>query len=299
MRHLAASKDAGAVSTRELAEAYDIPAELLAKVLQRLVRSGLLESHQGIKGGYGLAKPGRNNVGCRRDPGHRRSAHGHRLLDGRPQLRPVRQVQHSRSALADQDRIVSALAATSVEELAADIPVSAGRFVGRGHELGNSSFRRRRHSHGRAPEVRDGMITVTQTAASQIHKLLAKKAMEQGGLRVGVKAGGLLRLRVRVRLGAGAPGRRPDFQRDLMASACGSIRGATAFSMAPRSTTTRACSAAASSSKIPTPKAPAAAALRSLYEQASGHELVKASGIRRQHGSVPASADASRLVPNA
>jgi iron-sulfur cluster assembly protein len=34
------------------------------------------------------------------------------------------------------------------------------------------------------------MITVTENAASQIHKLLAKQQMEQGGLRVGVKAGG-------------------------------------------------------------------------------------------------------------
>ena len=57
MRHLAAHGDREAVSARELAEAYDIPAELLAKVLQGLVRSRLLESHQGIRGGYGLARP--------------------------------------------------------------------------------------------------------------------------------------------------------------------------------------------------------------------------------------------------
>ena len=34
------------------------------------------------------------------------------------------------------------------------------------------------------------MITVTDGAATHIHKLLAKQAMEAGGLRVGVKAGG-------------------------------------------------------------------------------------------------------------
>jgi iron-sulfur cluster assembly protein len=34
------------------------------------------------------------------------------------------------------------------------------------------------------------MINVTDTAAAQIEKLLAKQQMEQGGLRVGVKAGG-------------------------------------------------------------------------------------------------------------
>lgn len=34
------------------------------------------------------------------------------------------------------------------------------------------------------------MITVTDTAATHIHKLLAKQEMAAGGLRVGVKAGG-------------------------------------------------------------------------------------------------------------
>ena len=35
MRHLAANADCGSVSARELAEAYDIPPELLAKVLHK------------------------------------------------------------------------------------------------------------------------------------------------------------------------------------------------------------------------------------------------------------------------
>jgi DNA-binding IscR family transcriptional regulator len=43
MRHLAL-KASGSASTsaREIAEQYDIPIELMAKVLQRLVRTGLL-----------------------------------------------------------------------------------------------------------------------------------------------------------------------------------------------------------------------------------------------------------------
>ena len=57
MRHLAANADRGAVSARELAETYDLPPELLAKVLQKLVRARYLTSIQGIRGGYGLAKP--------------------------------------------------------------------------------------------------------------------------------------------------------------------------------------------------------------------------------------------------
>ena len=56
MRHLAARADRGAMSARELAEEYAIPPELLAKVLQKLVKARLLASHQGIKGGYGLGR---------------------------------------------------------------------------------------------------------------------------------------------------------------------------------------------------------------------------------------------------
>src|SRR6188508_290781 len=57
MKHLA-YKDTGATSTcaREIAEQYDIPIELMAKVLQRLVRTGLLISTQGTRGGYTLSR---------------------------------------------------------------------------------------------------------------------------------------------------------------------------------------------------------------------------------------------------
>ena len=57
MKHLAVRGDRGASSAREIAEQYDIPIELLAKVLQRLVRRGLLVSQQGTRGGYQLARP--------------------------------------------------------------------------------------------------------------------------------------------------------------------------------------------------------------------------------------------------
>src|SRR5256885_2384296 len=55
MKHLAVRGDRGSSSAREIAEQYDIPIELMAKVLQRLVRRGLLVSHQGTHGGYQLA----------------------------------------------------------------------------------------------------------------------------------------------------------------------------------------------------------------------------------------------------
>src|SRR4051812_3690703 len=56
MKHLTLHSDRGAASAREIAEQYDIPIELMAKVLQRLVRGGLLASHQGTRGGYQLAR---------------------------------------------------------------------------------------------------------------------------------------------------------------------------------------------------------------------------------------------------
>ena len=57
VKHLALRADAGAASAREIAEQYDIPVELMAKVLQRLARKGLLVSQQGTRGGYQLARP--------------------------------------------------------------------------------------------------------------------------------------------------------------------------------------------------------------------------------------------------
>ncbi len=55
MKHLALRGD-GSSSAREIASLYDIPIELLAKILQRLVRRGLLASQQGTRGGYQLAQ---------------------------------------------------------------------------------------------------------------------------------------------------------------------------------------------------------------------------------------------------
>ena len=57
MKHLAIRPDAPSASAREIAEQYDIPIELMAKVLQRLARRGLVTSHQGTRGGYRLSRP--------------------------------------------------------------------------------------------------------------------------------------------------------------------------------------------------------------------------------------------------
>jgi len=57
MKHLALREEGASSSAREIAEQYDIPIELMAKVLQRLVRIGLLASTQGTRGGYTLGQP--------------------------------------------------------------------------------------------------------------------------------------------------------------------------------------------------------------------------------------------------
>ena len=121
MRHLAAHADRGAVSARELAEKYAIPPELLAKVLQKLVRGGLLASHQGIRGGYGLARAAALIS----------VADVIQAVDGPLTVTACSEDDHScdqysRCNIRDplwriKDRIVAALDATSLAELAADM----------------------------------------------------------------------------------------------------------------------------------------------------------------------------------
>ena len=52
MQHMASMKPSRAVNTKEIAHQYNIPVELLAKVLQRLAKNGLITSQNGPKGGY-------------------------------------------------------------------------------------------------------------------------------------------------------------------------------------------------------------------------------------------------------
>ena len=48
---------ASAQSAKDIAEAYHIPPQLLAKILQTLARAGILVSSAGTNGGYALARP--------------------------------------------------------------------------------------------------------------------------------------------------------------------------------------------------------------------------------------------------
>ena len=57
VQYMASKNSLRAVNTKEIAEEYRIPVELLAKVLQKLGKKGLVISQNGPKGGYLLAKP--------------------------------------------------------------------------------------------------------------------------------------------------------------------------------------------------------------------------------------------------
>src|SRR6266513_817628 len=122
MKHLAVRGDRGSSSAREIAEQYDIPIELMAKVLQRLVRRGLLASHQGTRGGYQLARlPGQISV-----------ADVVEAIDGPVtvtacSIDDVQCEQFAKCNVRDplwrvRERILSALGDCTIAELAADPP---------------------------------------------------------------------------------------------------------------------------------------------------------------------------------
>jgi Rrf2 family protein len=55
--HMDSTGRSGLVTARELSERYNIPGEILGKVLQALTRVKLVESTQGAKGGYRISRP--------------------------------------------------------------------------------------------------------------------------------------------------------------------------------------------------------------------------------------------------
>ncbi|MGA9119608.1 MAG: Rrf2 family transcriptional regulator [Bacteroidota bacterium] len=55
IRHVASQTNV--VTAKEIATLYGIPYELLAKVLQKMTKAGLLVSQQGVHGGYVLGRP--------------------------------------------------------------------------------------------------------------------------------------------------------------------------------------------------------------------------------------------------
>jgi Rrf2 family protein len=118
MRHLGQLTDGKCRSAREIASEYSIPPALMAKLLQRLARVGLVASLHGTKGGYQLSRPASQIavrdvieaiegpvalVECQAD--HKRECP---QLCTCPVERPLRVVQ---------DRIAEVLGSTMVSEL--------------------------------------------------------------------------------------------------------------------------------------------------------------------------------------
>ena len=57
MRHLALMPKGCCCSAREIARGHGIPPALMAKLLQRLAKGGLVAATHGIKGGYRITRP--------------------------------------------------------------------------------------------------------------------------------------------------------------------------------------------------------------------------------------------------
>ena len=56
LKYLAEHANSGAQSAKDIADAYHIPPQLLAKILQTMTRAGILISSAGTNGGYALAR---------------------------------------------------------------------------------------------------------------------------------------------------------------------------------------------------------------------------------------------------
>jgi len=55
LRHIANAKDE-IITAKQISNKFNIPYELLAKILQKLKKEKILESNQGVNGGYKLIK---------------------------------------------------------------------------------------------------------------------------------------------------------------------------------------------------------------------------------------------------
>jgi len=56
INYIASHETEGIASTKRIAEEYNIPVELLAKILQRLAKNGVIIGQNGPKGGYILSR---------------------------------------------------------------------------------------------------------------------------------------------------------------------------------------------------------------------------------------------------
>lgn len=58
LKHMLNQPGGQVTRAKDIANAYNIPSEVMAKILQQLVKSDIIQSSQGARGGYELAKVG-------------------------------------------------------------------------------------------------------------------------------------------------------------------------------------------------------------------------------------------------
>lgn len=56
VKYIAKKDDTSCITAKEIAEGYNIPYDLLSKILQQLTKGNIIESYQGNKGGYSLCR---------------------------------------------------------------------------------------------------------------------------------------------------------------------------------------------------------------------------------------------------
>jgi len=56
LKHIADQSNGGLVNAREIAQRFDLPPNLLAKILQSLSQTGIIEAQKGSGGGYRMSR---------------------------------------------------------------------------------------------------------------------------------------------------------------------------------------------------------------------------------------------------
>ena len=139
LKYLAELEEQGAQgaaqSAKDIAEAYHIPSQLLAKILQTLARAGILVSHAGTNGGYALARPATEITAfevIRAIDGPLFitsciTIHGACDLTSHCTIKePLRKVNDSIKDLLSGIRIADLIEATDTERAGAKVPVGGG-----------------------------------------------------------------------------------------------------------------------------------------------------------------------------
>jgi Rrf2 family protein len=120
IQHLCSSPPGAYRSAREIAARYGVPPAVMAKLLQRLARKGLVASHHGVKGGYQIARPPAEItiweiIEALEDPVRRRAC----PHDSIARCRRAGWCDGRRPVLAVQRKIAEVLGRTTLRDLAA------------------------------------------------------------------------------------------------------------------------------------------------------------------------------------